>query len=139
MSIRKIYLACFFILAAFAFLSCKKGDEVKLPYISLRTGNGYTANNVTLPAMSEFKIGINASKSENVDVLTKFDITKTVGSQTGINVYNTSLTGADGDSYSYDYTGTVDDIAGQIVKYTFTVTSRDGLTNQVSLNITTQP
>ena len=53
-----------------------------------------------------------------------------------MSVYDQDLTGGDADKYTYDYSATLDTIVGQTCKYTFTVTNRDGLVNQVSSTVT---
>lgn len=118
-------------------VSCEK-DEGKLPEIMFKTGAGYTSTDVNKVAGSEITIGIEAEKNEEEkeDVLKKFDISKSVNGGTNTSVYNVDLEEAEGDAYAYDYTTTVGTTAGDTEKYTFTVTNRDGLTNQVSLTIT---
>lgn len=127
------------ILSTFIFLACScEKDEGKLPEISFKTGGTYVSADATITAGSDVLIGIEAAKSEGKDVLKKFNISKSVNGATATTVYSQDLTGSDGDNYDYDYTATVDAAAGQVEKYTFTVTNRDGLVNQVSLVLTTE-
>ena len=53
----------------------------------------------------------------------------------GVTVFDKDLTGTEGDSYTYDYTTAIDSVSGNLDKYTFTVTNRDGLVNQVFLTV----
>jgi hypothetical protein len=124
------------VLCATMLSSCER-DAGKLPDIAFKTGSGYISTNVSLIRGSNFKIGIDAAKTENRDVLKQFNISRSVNGATATTVFSQSLSGAEGDNYSYDYNATLDTTVGQTNKYTFTVTNRDGLVNQVSLTTTT--
>jgi len=124
-----------FVIAVLA--SCEK-DEGKLPNISFKTGGIYLSADATLSGASAILIGINASKSEEEDVLKKFNISKSVNGGTATTVHTQDLTGSEGDNFSFDFIETVGTTSGETDKYTFTVTNRDGLTNQVSLTVTIQ-
>lgn len=114
--------------------SCEK-DEGKLPNISFKTGGNYISTDSTLTKGSNIVIGINASKAEDKDVLKKFNISKSVNGGANVSLLDKDLSGNDGDNYSYDFNTTLDTAAGQKSKYIFTVTNRDGITNQVSLTV----
>ena len=117
--------------------SCEK-DEGNLPTISFKTGGSYTSSNCTMDTGSSLTIGINASKAEPKDVLKKIDISTSINGATATSVYSKDLTGSEGDIYTYDYATTLGATPGQTCKYTFTITNRDGLVNQVSLTVTAQ-
>ena len=120
----------------FTLASCEK-DSGKLPNISFNTGAGYISSNSTVAKGSQIKIGIIASKAEDKDVLKKFNITQTInGSKSTLS--DIELNGGDQDNYNYNFEQTMDTVAGKSVNYIFTVTNRDGLTNNVSLTVTTQ-
>jgi hypothetical protein len=123
------------LVSLFSMSSCEK-DEGKNPNISFKGGASYTNTNATIAAGTSVLVGINASKAEDKDVLKKFNISKSVNGATAISVFDKDLSGSEGDDYSYDYTATAGTTAGDAIKYTFTVTNRDGLTNQVSLTVT---
>ncbi len=129
------------VITAFAissFTSCKKEeDEGLLPNISFKSGNDYVSADKTVAKNTVVKIGINASKSEDKDVLTKFTITKAYDGGADSTVLTKDLSGAEGDAYSYDFTTTTRSVAGT-EKYTFTVVNRDGLINRTSLVLTVQ-
>lgn len=128
------FLAVFALfITAISLSSCEK-DEGKLPDISFKTGAGYTSSDVTAAPGDTLLIGINAAKTEDKDVLKTFNITQSLNGATGTTVYNKNLTSAEEDNFSYDYTV----VAGATgtEKYTFTITNRDGLINQVSLTVT---
>lgn len=121
-------------------IACKKEeeDEGMLPNIGLKSGGSYINSDVSRPGGSTLLFGINASKAEDVDVLKKFNISKSVNGNTAISVYDKDLSGADGDIFMYDFTTILDTVVGTVCKYTFTVTNRDGLTNQKSVSVTVQ-
>ena len=132
--ILSIALLCF---SVFLITSCSSEDEGKLPNISFKTGASYTSSNVSLAAGTTLTIGINASKSESADVLKNFNISKSVDGAASTTVFEKALTTEEGNTYSYDLTTNAEATTGQISVYTFTVTNRDGLINQVSLTVTT--
>jgi hypothetical protein len=117
-----------------AFASCEK-DEGKLPNIAFKTTAGYTSANATVAMGDSIKVGIDASKSEDKDVLKTFTINKAIGSASGVDTYSEALSGSTGDAYSHDiwiHAGAVT----QTEKYTFTVVNKDGLTKAVNLTVT---
>ncbi len=116
--------------------SCKK-DEGKLPNISFKTDAGYISKDSTVAQGASVKIGINASKSESVDVLKTFNVTQSLDGAAGTTIRQETLSGGSGDNYSTDQNITTRTKAGT-EKYTFTVTNRDGITNQLSLTLTTK-
>ena len=120
-----------------AFLSCEK-DEGKLPEISLKTGGAYTSSDVNVPTGTASTIGINASKSEKKDVLKKFNNSSSLNAGSTTSVLDKDLGKDEEDIYSYDHAATVSGVSGDKIKYTFTVTNRDGLINQASLTVTIQ-
>lgn len=122
-------------LSLLACSSCEK-DEGKLPAISFVTGTDYTSGDATLDKGASFKVGIKAEKTEKEDVLKQFNITRSVDGAAGSSVFTKSLSGSEGDVFTYNYTGTMDTVSGQKNKYTFTITNRDGLVNQVSVTLT---
>ncbi|MEP7267158.1 MAG: hypothetical protein ABI844_05980 [Saprospiraceae bacterium] len=120
-----------------ALVSCEK-DAGLLPKINFKTGGSYLSADATLAGGSDFKIGITASKSEDKDVLKKLNVSAAANGGAASTIFSKDLSGSEGDVLDYDFTGKVESNAGQKTKYTFTVTNRDGLVNQVFLTITTQ-
>jgi len=114
--------------------SCKK-DPGRLPTISFKSGTGYTSSDVSLAKNTAFKIGIDAAKSEEEDVLKTFNISVTYDGGTSSTAYTATLTSAQEDNFSYDFVGTTRNQAGT-EKYSFTITNRDGLINTVTLTLT---
>ncbi|MBI1306720.1 MAG: hypothetical protein GC181_08910 [Bacteroidetes bacterium] len=135
---KNIYKVALLIALTTLVYSCKEEDEGKLPEIEFKTGSGYISSDQTLAKGASFKIGIEANKEEDKDVLTKFNISRSVNGAASTTVKDQSLSGSDADHYEYDFTGTMDTISGQTNKYTFTITNRDGLVNQVSLTLTVE-
>ena len=125
------------IVSVFSIFACEK-DAGKLPSISFKTGGSYISSDVTLDKGSSLVIGVNASKSEKRDVLKKLNISRSVNGASSISLFDKALNSSEEDNLSYDYSGVLDTIAGQVSKYIFTVTNRDGLVNQVSLTVTTK-
>ncbi len=118
--------------------SCKKEeDEGILPNISFKIDPAYKYADATVAKNTAVKIGINASKAEDKDVLTKFTIARSLDGGTDSVVFSKDLSGSEGDSYSYDYATITRNQDGS-EKYTFTVVNRDGLVNKVSLKLTVQ-
>jgi hypothetical protein len=133
---KRIFTFAAIIMATTFLASCEK-DEGKLPNISFKTGTGYTAADATVAKKATIKFGINASKSEDKDVLKSFDGSKSLDGGAATSFQTESLSGAQGDTYSKDVEITTRDQAGT-EKYTFTVINRDGLKNTVSVTLTVQ-
>ena len=132
----KLLFGCLLAALFVSLSSCEK-DEGKLPAIAFATGAGYTSADATVAKGASVLVGIVASKSENKDVLKTFNVSVSLDSAANTTILNQSLSGSDGDHYETDVPITVRNQAGT-EKYTFTVTNRDGLTNQVSLKLTVQ-
>lgn len=131
-----VLAVCAALLAILTFSSCEK-DEGKLPDIEFKTGAGYTSTDVTVSQGDTVSVGIIAEKTEDKDVLKTFNISRSYDGGTDASVYNYSLTTAEEDQFTYDYDIVTRSQAGT-EEYTFTITNRDGLVNQVSLTITVQ-
>lgn len=138
MKMKKILSMAAIFLVLLSITSCGEKDEGKLPNISFKTGVDYASTDVTVPAGAEVLIGIQASKAEGNDVLKTFNISKSVNGGPNTTVYSATLTGDQGDAYTYDYTATAAATTGENDLYTFTVTNRDGLINQVLLTVSTE-
>jgi hypothetical protein len=122
------------LLFSFALFSCKK-DEGKLPNISFKGGSGYTSASTTATKNQTVLIGINASKAEGKDVLKTFNASSSFDGGAATTIVQESLSGSQGDNYSKDLSVTTRNQSGTET-YTFTVTNRDGISNQVSLTLT---
>ncbi|MEP7166276.1 MAG: hypothetical protein ABI741_16360 [Ferruginibacter sp.] len=132
---KKILPILAIIVAGLALNSCEK-DEGKLPYISFKTGIGYTSANANVPQGTDVLVGITAAKAEDEDVLKTFDVARVLDGGASTSIYTESLTGASGDNYAKDMIITTRATAGT-EKYTFSVVNRDGLVNSVTLTLTT--
>lgn len=128
-------LAATFILLL-CIASCEK-DEGKKPNLAFKTTAGYTSADVSAAAGATVLTGINASKAEDKDVLKTYNISKTVNGGASTTLVTIALTGTQADSYSMDYPITVAATTSTKEVYTFTVTNRDGITNSLSLTVTT--
>ena len=136
----KKYLFSLLPAIALAFLttlaSCKK-DEGKLPNIGFISGIAYMSGDKTVDKGQTVLFGIQASKSEDKDILKTFNESVSFDEAAPITVQNITLSGAEEDNYTVEVPITVRNQAGT-EKYIFTVTNRDGLTNSVSLTLTVQ-
>jgi len=124
-----------FSLLTLSVTSCEK-DEGKKPDIRFKTGTTYTSSDATVTSGTLVTIGILAEKTEEEDVLKHFNVSLSVDGLPSTSLEDIELTGTDGDVYDVDYTFTVPPTPGHSYKLTFTVTNRDGLTNQVALTLT---
>ena len=135
---KNIFKLAFVAIASILFISSCKKDEGKLPTLTFKVGTTYLSTDDTLTIDSAFVIGVDAAKSEEKDVLKKLNISKSLNGGTAVSVFTKDLSGAEGDNYSYDYSGTAEHTAGQSAKYIFTITNRDGITNQLKLTVVSQ-
>jgi hypothetical protein len=133
---KKFIGAIIIICALISIQSCEK-DAGKKPNIAFKTGAGYISADASLTGDSMMTIGITASKSEDKDVLKKFNISRSYNGKADSTLFEKDLTGAEGDNFSYDLDTKVFKTSGTKAKYTFTVTNRDGLIGQISLTVTT--
>ncbi len=134
-SLKKISTAVILLLIILCNGSCEK-DKGILPYISFKTGAGYTSADASIAKNTAFMVGITAAKSEGNDILKTFTASVVYdASTTSITAYSETLTAAQGDNYAKDLVLTTRNQAG-IEKWTFTITNKDGLVNSVTLTIT---
>lgn len=131
--ISHLIIATLTILLILTGVSCKK-DPGRLPDISFITGTGYLSTDGTIAKNTSFKIGINAAKTENEDVLKTFNISVSYDGGPSETLFTQTLTSAQEDNYTYDLTKNTRNQAGT-EKYSFTITNRDGLINTISITI----
>ncbi len=122
--------------AAMLLLSSCEKDEGKLPSISFKTGGTYISSDATITGGTTIMMGIEASKSEDRDVLKKFNISRSVNGGAETSLQDKSLSSSEEDTFSTDFNFTLDTTKGQTNKFIYTITNRDGLTNQVALTVT---
>lgn len=115
--------------------SCDK-DKGILPEIELKSGVDYISADSTIQQGTDFTIGITAKKTETRDVLKKFNISKSVNGGSNSTVYTRDLNDSEEDYFSYNYNGTASEDSADVVLYTFTITNRDGLVNQATVELT---
>ncbi|MBI1221178.1 MAG: hypothetical protein GC180_01135 [Bacteroidetes bacterium] len=135
MKIIKLALVVFTM--AFVATSCKK-DEGKLPSIQFNTSADFVSSDITLPEGDTAVIQIIADKTEDKDVLKKFDISLSENGGVNQSIYNVDLNSDQEDHFEYTYRAVAGAGSGHTRKYTFTISNRDGLVNQQSITITTQ-
>ena len=134
---KRFFFPLFFLaLSFFTLLSCEK-DEGKLPAIEFKTGAGYVSADKTVAQGETVLVGIDASKTEDKDVLKTFNVSVSFDGGASTSLLTQTLSGSEGDHFETDFPMTARNQAGT-EKYTFTVTNRDGLTNSVALTLTVQ-
>lgn len=134
---KKIFFFIALCISTLLISSCEK-DAGKLPLISFKTASGYTAADASISKGASVKMGVDCEKAEGFDVLKKFNISKSINGAASVSVYDQDLSGSNRDKFSYDYSITMDTIVGQKTTYTYTITNRDGLVNQVICTLTTK-
>ncbi len=127
---KKISLFFVVLLAGASFLtSCTK--DTTPPTINFLGGAGYTSSDATIVAGTDIKIGITAqsgsAKLETLEIVA-------IHSNTPVPVHTETIDASSSDSFSKDYTLTIDEIGE--TKLNFTITDKDGETATVSLTIT---
>lgn len=110
-------------------------DEGKLPNIAFKSGPNYISSDATVGKLETVTFGIEASKAEKKDPLKKFNVSVSFDGGDNTTLIQKDLDSSQGDNFEEDVEITTRDQAGT-EKYTFTVTNRDGLINQVSVTLT---
>lgn len=127
--INGIFLAVIIIAAS----SCKKESDKQIPPdISFKTGTGYVFADAVVTVNDTLKVGINASKTEDKDLLTRFVATQQYDAAAATTIINESF---NQDTYSKEMTIITRSIPGT-EKYTYTIINRDGLTATKTLVLT---
>lgn len=132
---KNILKAALLLFLAINLSSCEK-DEGIPPELNFKTGAAYTSSDATLASGTLLQVGIEADRTEDKDNLKVFNVSKSVDGGTAETVVNKSLTDDQGVHFEYDFTETLEGESGQVNVYTFTITNRDGITNQLELEIT---
>jgi len=122
------------LLGVILFSSCEK-DEMIPPTIDFTTGAGYTSADAHIALNTNFKIGVDAKRTEEKDDLKTFLVTRSYDGGTATTIDDLTLTTAQAAEFTKDYNLTTRNMAGTD-KYTFTVTNRDGLITTKSITIT---
>lgn len=113
--------------------SCKKDkDKMIPPDLSFKTGGSYISGDATVGMNDTLLVGVNASKTEDKDLLQRFVVTQQYDSNSATTIYTESF---NQDTYSKDMTIITRNVAGR-EKYTYTIINRDGLTKTIALVLT---
>jgi len=119
----------------FLFISCEREQE-PLPSIELKTGAGYTSQDVAVSKGSSLTVGILATKAENnlktYNVSVSYD-----GASSTITVQNFTIPLDENTLYDKDVTFTVRNQTGT-EKYYFTVVDTDGNIVQKTLTLSVE-
>ncbi len=130
------YLFAFLMVSGFFFMtSCADDEEGDVkPTINFKGGVGYVSEDVTLDTDANLTIGITAaSNSSSGAKLSLLELTRVYNNAT----WFTWDTAIDVAYYSIDITLTSLNVEGT-EKIAFKVTDKDGQTNEISVNITTE-
>src|SRR6266516_6768809 len=76
------------------FSSCKK-DEMIPPTIDFTTGTGYTSADAHIALNTNFKIGVDAKRTEDKDDLKTFIVTRSYDGAAATSIDNVTLTTAE--------------------------------------------
>jgi hypothetical protein len=117
-----------------SFPACKK-DKMVPPTIDFLTASGYTSADGHIALNTNFKIGVDAKRTEDKDDLKTFVVTRSYDGGPETTIDNVTLTAAQAGEFTKDYDLTTRNTAGT-EKYSFTVTNRDGLITTKSITIT---
>ena len=123
------------LLAAFGVVlnSCKKDKHIP-PTVTLKTGVGYTATDVSVGKMVIIKVGIIADKVE--DDMQTYNVSYAYDGATTTTTSQTfTLAGAELQHYDKDVTFTTRNVAGS-EKWIFTITDKDGNIAQKQIVLT---
>lgn len=134
LSLRAILLFFLAVYGVVSFSSCEK-DKMVPPTIDFRTGPGYTSADAHIALNTNFKIGVDAKRTEDNDDLKTFVVTRSYDGGTATTIDDVTLTSAQAGEFTKDYDLTTRNVAGT-EKYTFTVTNRDGLITTKNITIT---
>ncbi|MEP7196369.1 MAG: hypothetical protein ABI851_07590 [Saprospiraceae bacterium] len=128
----------FFAFLAIIIITQSSCDKGLLPEIKFKVAAGYTSADMIVAKGTTIKVGIDAKKSEDKDVLKTFNISYKYDLATSSTSFKTeTLTGAQGDNYSTDVDIPIRNQEGTEV-WLFTVTNRDGLIGTIQLTLTVQ-
>lgn len=113
--------------------SCKKDkDKMIPPDLSFKTGGSYISGDATVGMNDTLLVGVNASKTEDKDLLQRFVVTQQYDANSATTILSESF---NQDTYSKDMTIITRSVAGK-EKYTYTIINRDGLTKTIALVLT---
>ena len=118
----------------FTLSSCEK-DKGTPPLITFISSAGYIHGDTTVATGSTVKFGVNTQLGEAGDVLKTLNLSKSVDGAADVTVSTTPIPTAQQDNYSQT-DSVVLGSAGHTERYTYTVTNRDGITNNVKLTVT---
>jgi len=110
----------------------------QLPSIIWKSGGVYTYHDTTVSKGTLITLGVNATKGSANDPLTLLQLKRSYDGGSDSVILSVNLTGSMGDATTLDFPVATRSIAGT-ERYTFGVTDKYGLNNQVGLVITTKP
>lgn len=105
------------------------------PTLDFTTGAGYVSADTHLAVNTDFKIGVDAKRTEAKDDLKTFIVTRSYDGGTEATIDNVTIPSDQAAEFTKIYDFTTRNQTGT-EKYTFTVTNRDGLITTRSIIIT---
>ncbi|MBS1589633.1 MAG: hypothetical protein JST52_08495 [Bacteroidetes bacterium] len=125
--------------SSLTLISCKKDDPNtgQLPSIVWKSGGVYTNRDTTVSKGTLVTLGVNATKGSANDPLTLLQLKRSFDGGSDSVILSVNLSGNMGDATTLDYPVATRSVAGS-ERYTFWITDKYGLNNQVSLVITTK-
>jgi hypothetical protein len=115
-------------------LSCEK-DQHNPPKLEFKIASGYVSADKSLPKDTTIHIGIIATKTE--DEFKSYNASYFYdNSSTSNTLENTSISKAEEDGFTRDYSTIKTRNQAGTEKYTFTVVDKDGNVGSISLNFT---
>ena len=116
----------------------KEEDQMIPPKLALKTGAGYTSDDATVSINTPIKVGIHAEKTEGEDYLNTFTVSHSFDGALPPVVDSTRVLGeSEHDVFDEDINFTTRSETGVEV-YNFTITNRDGLVVTQSITLTVE-
>lgn len=136
MKFKHFALLVLFVATISLFTSCKKDEDPteQEPTINFVGGAGFTSTDVTLPAGSDFKVGITAAANTNSNAkLVKFKVTRTA------NNVPTTVTDSTISTATLNFTRTfTTNTEGNKERWSFEVTDSEGMSKAVTFEISSE-
>lgn len=133
-----LFLLSMLVAVLFILPSCSDDDDTTPtdpnPSLNFYGGSGYVSGNVTIPILTDFKVGITAASStESGAKLSKFQVTRVFNNKPTIIIDSTLNTS----SFTYPeiFITSNGDIGSE--NFFFTITDKNGKTKELSFTVTT--
>lgn len=133
-----LFLLSILLTGLFVLPSCSDDDDTTPmdpnPAMNFFGGSGYVSGDITIPILTDFKVGITAASStESGAKLTKFQVTRVFDNKPTIIIDSTINTS----SFTYPEIYITSNGDAGTEKFYFTITDKNGKTKELSFTITT--